>query len=295
MEPVRLRDDLLGFVSISIPNRAFAESRDATASLQPLSTVTFNTRGELLTSIRDWDLARATLPADTDLASLTGQGRNIFSAMSAAGHMRYYAVLPVVPGTVYALSVWPEDTPLLQTDLSSRASGLLPVAMWLASLVVAFWALNRLAIKHIRKLGRQMRRFARNRTLPQNALSGSVPTEIYNMEEAFVAMAESILRDEAALEDSLREKNILLKEVHHRVKNNLQLISSIMNMQIRKADSVESKRVLQRLQERILGLATIHKTLYLDTDVSAATAVRCCGRLSIRPCPSVWSLGPMWR
>ena len=87
------------------------------------------------------------------------------------------------------------------------------------------------------------------------------------METAFVAMAESILRDEATLEDSLREKNILLKEVHHRVKNNLQLISSIMNMQIRQAKSEDARFVLRRLQERILSLATVHKNLYQDDNL----------------------------
>jgi len=81
-------------------------------------------------------------------------------------------------------------------------------------------------------------------------------------------MAESILRDEAALEDNLRQKNILLKEVHHRVKNNLQLISSIMNMQIRQATTPDSKRVLQRLQDRILSLATVHKSLYQNDNLS---------------------------
>jgi two-component sensor histidine kinase len=144
--------------------------------------------------------------------------------------------------------------------------------MWIASLVVAFWALNRLALRHIRKLGRQMRRFALNRNLPRIALGSSVPVELRDMEAAFIGMGESILRDEAQLEDSLREKNILLKEVHHRVKNNLQLISSIMNMQIRQADSDEAGHVLRRLQERILSLATVHKNLYQSDNTVRADA-----------------------
>ncbi|WP_386331149.1 sensor histidine kinase [Sulfitobacter sediminilitoris] len=87
------------------------------------------------------------------------------------------------------------------------------------------------------------------------------------MEAAFINMGESILQDEATLEDSLREKNILLKEVHHRVKNNLQLISSIMNMQIRQAKTEDASLVLRRLQERILSLATVHKNLYQNDDL----------------------------
>jgi two-component sensor histidine kinase len=59
-----------------------------------------------------------------------------------------------------------------------------------------------------------------------------------------------------------------LKEVHHRVKNNLQLISSIMNMQIRQASTPDAKRVLQRLQDRILSLATVHKSLYQNDNLT---------------------------
>ena len=139
--------------------------------------------------------------------------------------------------------------------------------MWIASLIVAFWSLNRLAIRHIRKLGRQMRQFALNRTLLRQTLGAGVPTELIEMETSFIGMAEPILRDEATLEDGLREKNILLKEVHQRVKNNLQLISSIMNMQIRQAKSPDAKQVLQRLQERILSLATVHKNLYQNDNL----------------------------
>jgi len=117
-----------------------------------------------------------------------------------------------------------------------------------------------------------MRRFALNRMLPRDAMSPSVPSELVDMERAFIDMAESILRDEATLEDRLREKNILLKEVHHRVKNNLQLISSIMNMQIRQAKGDDAKFVLKRLQERILSLATVHENMYKNDNLARVDA-----------------------
>ena len=144
--------------------------------------------------------------------------------------------------------------------------------MWAASLVVAFWALNRLAIGHIRKLSRQMRRFAVNRDLPRQSMGSNVPSELAEMEASFLAMGDSILRDEAQQEDNLRQKNILLKEVHHRVKNNLQLISSIMNMQIRQDRNEHTQRVLRRLQDRILGLATVHQNLYQHDDLARVSA-----------------------
>ncbi len=265
-------DEAIGFFFISISRDALEtrEMEDPTRS--PLSMITFNDMGEIVTSEQEQGFAELELPEAYPLKQLTGNTRQVFTARNAEGIDRVYAVIPMVEGTVFAMSVWPSDTALLETDFSSRLSSLLPIIMWVASLVVAFWALNRLAIIHISKLGRQMRHFALNRTLPRKPLGEQVPVEIVAMEKSFLGMARSILQDEARLEDSLREKNMLLKEVHHRVKNNLQLISSIMNMQIRQAPTEANKRVLQRLQDRILSLATVHKSLYQDNEMSRVDA-----------------------
>ncbi|MFD2741524.1 sensor histidine kinase [Sulfitobacter aestuarii] len=265
--PVYEKGDLIGYMAISIPHATFEQIEETPHSLTPLAMVTLNQHGDILTTERGLEIADPEYPADVALSLFVGQDAQVFEAKNSLGDRRAYAVLPIVPKAVYAMSVWPADTPLLQSGVSARLSTLLPIAMWLASLIVAFWALNRLAITHIRKLGRQMRRFALNRTLPRGTLGAGVPTELVEMETSFIGMAESILRDEATLEDGLRQQNILLKEVHHRVKNNLQLISSIMNMQIRQAKTEDARRVLKRLQERILSLATVHKSLYQNDNL----------------------------
>ena len=270
--PVFDAGEAIGFAFISIGRDVLESAEEEDLAVAPLSLVTFNDNGQIVTSEKEHSITQSELPAAYDLKQLTGTGRQVFMARNADGIERVYAVIPIVQGTVFAMSVWPVDTPLLKTDFSGRASSLLPIVMWLASLIVAFWALNRLAITHIRKLGRQMRHFALNRTLPRKPLGEHVPVEIVAMEQSFLGMANSILQDEARLEDSLREKNILLKEVHHRVKNNLQLISSIMNMQIRQAPTAANRQVLQRLQDRILSLATVHKSLYQDNDMSRVDA-----------------------
>jgi len=265
--PVYENRELIGFMSLSIPQGAINAIRENTDRHSNVAMMTLNKKGHILTTENGLETAKQEYPADVALSLLTTKEPSVFFSKNAIGKERAYALVPIVPETVFALSVWPIDTPFLDTGVSTRLSALLPIVMWVASLVVAFWALNRLAINHIRKLGRQMRRFALNRTLPRGTLGPSVPTELVEMESAFIGMAESILRDEATLEDSLRQKNILLKEVHHRVKNNLQLISSIMNMQIRQAKSEDARFVLRRLQERILSLATVHKNLYQNDDL----------------------------
>jgi two-component sensor histidine kinase len=62
---------------------------------------------------------------------------------------------------------------------------------------------------------------------------------------------------------------VLLKEVHHRVKNNLQLIASILNMQIRQQRGEEARDVLRRVQDRVTSLATVHQHLYRTPALSA--------------------------
>jgi two-component sensor histidine kinase len=107
-----------------------------------------------------------------------------------------------------------------------------------------------------------MAAIASNRQMDTTRASSSMPNELQSLAENFDRMTNIVVRDEVALEDSLREKIVLKKEAHHRVKNNLQLISSIMNMKIRLAKNEETRTVLSRLQGRVRKLETIHRDLY---------------------------------
>ena len=271
-QPFFTRAGFAGFMTMSVPFTAFAEEMADPLADLPANLVTFNAAGAVVRSDRAPLVTQADLPAGRTLVSLVGAQPLVFKDKNRGGAERIYAVVPVVPDVAYAMSIWrPEElAPGLRQSVG--VSMFLPVIMWLASLVVAFWSLNRLAVRHIRKLGRQMRLFAYNRRVPRTALGQGVPRELVEIQTAFARMADSIVRDEAALEDSLRDKNILLKEVHHRVKNNLQLISSIMNMQIRRAQSEDARQVLKRLQDRILSLATVHKNLYQTEDLDRVDA-----------------------
>ncbi|MEN9638174.1 MAG: putative sensor histidine kinase pdtaS, partial [Bacteroidota bacterium] len=68
--------------------------------------------------------------------------------------------------------------------------------------------------------------------------------------------------------DSLKEKEVLLQEVHHRVKNNLQVISSILSLQGSYVSDESTIRILKESQERIKAMSFIHETLYRTADFS---------------------------
>ena len=71
---------------------------------------------------------------------------------------------------------------------------------------------------------------------------------------------------ESELRGALKEKEVLLKEVHHRVKNNLQVISSILNLQTSYIKDKETANMLKECQNRIKTMAYIHESLYQTKD-----------------------------
>jgi PAS domain S-box-containing protein len=71
---------------------------------------------------------------------------------------------------------------------------------------------------------------------------------------------------EALLQKNLSEKNILLKEIHHRVKNNLQIIISLLNLSAARLTDSEIQRVLEDSNQRIRTMAMIHERLYQSED-----------------------------
>ncbi len=82
--------------------------------------------------------------------------------------------------------------------------------------------------------------------------------------------ANRIIREQAlnlqaqneVIDRSLKEKEDLLKETHHRIKNNLQLISSLLELQVADVDKEETKAALRTAQRRIQSIATVHSKLY---------------------------------
>ncbi|WP_243361107.1 histidine kinase dimerization/phosphoacceptor domain -containing protein [Fundidesulfovibrio terrae] len=93
----------------------------------------------------------------------------------------------------------------------------------------------------------------------------------FGEETVLIAIARDITERKLSdhkMESALREKEILLREIHHRVKNNLQIISSLLSLQEQRADNSPASDVLAESRGRIVAMAMIHEQLYISNDFS---------------------------
>lgn len=92
--------------------------------------------------------------------------------------------------------------------------------------------------------------------------------ELEKTQNASLNIMADLDRQRKELDVSLKEKEVLLREVHHRVKNNMQIISSILKLQSRFADDERYETVFQDSEHRIRSMALVHERLYQTKDFS---------------------------
>lgn len=253
----------IGIVSLSLPHRtidAVTDKGSFGTIGAPETLISFDGSGIPLTSSVGLDDLDRYLPPERPLDILTTGGPQTFIATSGSGERRLFAVVPIAEN-INVMGVWTTDDYGLLID-PEILPYLYPLLMCIAGLTVATLAAQYLVTRHIGNLSRSILAFAGgNRTTTELALKGA-PDEIISLGEAYQTMTRTILQDEAEMEDLLRQNQELLREVHHRTGNSLQLIASILRMHLRDDPDTGVRRILENLHERVMSLSTVHLGLY---------------------------------
>jgi len=91
---------------------------------------------------------------------------------------------------------------------------------------------------------------------------------LYKKDHLLMQMNSELEKQNIEISAQHEHKKVLLKEVHHRVKNNLQIISSLLSLQSRNIADEETSKILEESKRRLDAIATIHQKLYQEGDIT---------------------------
>jgi two-component sensor histidine kinase len=173
---------------------------------------------------------------------------------------------------VYALLSAPAPGLLSWARLNPVGALFMPLLAWFLAFSAVMWVSERVVIRWLNYLERVAAIYAKGRFSVRPVQAMNAPAEIRVLARTLDELAESIVARDAALTASLEEKDALMREIHHRVKNNLQIISSLLSMQQRALTDPASKAAVGDTRQRISALALIYRTLYQSDDLRYADA-----------------------
>jgi len=196
----------------------------------------------------------------------------IFEAEDADGRRRVYAGAALAGRDVYALLSAPAPGLVSWARLNPVGAFLVPLLAWLIAFLSVMWVSERIVVRWLVYLERVAAIYARGRFSVRPVQAMNAPAEIRVLARTLDELADTITTRDAALNASIEEKDALMREIHHRVKNNLQIISSLLSMQQRALSDPQAKAAVGDTRQRISALALIYRTLYQSADLRYADA-----------------------
>ncbi|QGP80198.1 sensor histidine kinase [Sphingobium sp. CAP-1] len=200
-----------------------------------------------------------------------GDRRLIVSRSGAAisGHVTSLSARLDPPDILLTMSV--RDPP---ATLARMLSLFLPLVMWFAAAAIGWFVVNRLLIRPLVLLRRVVAAYQPGEVLE---LVGRVRTpaqEIVALGDTFREISEDVATHEAEMAESLDNQRKLTREVHHRVKNNLQIIASLISLHARSAHEPEAIEAYASIQRRVDALSVVHRNHFAEMEDNRGVGVR---------------------
>lgn len=161
----------------------------------------------------------------------------------------------------------PITSPLIITTV-------LLVLMWIAAAAIGWFVVDRLLIRPLRRLRTSVGKYQPGEVLDMKRFGAMPAQEIRELGDTFQQITRTVQIHEADLAEGLVRQTRLTREVHHRVKNNLQVISSLINFHARGAKSGEASEAYASIQRRVDALAVVHRHHYAELEENRGLELR---------------------
>lgn len=189
---------------------------------------------------------------------------------SQSGESREAAIVPLGGQSLFAMVSAPTPQPIALENVSAFGNFALPLLAWLLALVTAWLAMDRLVLRWLDYLRRIAALYASGKlTVQPLRAKRQAPGEINVLADTMEEMAIRIRDRTGRMENAIEARDAAMKEIHHRVKNNLQIINSLLSLQGRKLSDPAARAVLDDARARINALSLIHRSLYEHNNISA--------------------------
>ncbi len=151
---------------------------------------------------------------------------------------------------------------------------LLPVLMWIAAAGITWLVVDRLMVYPLRRLQANVSAYQPGEEIDTTEIRSIPSQEMRELGDTFRTMSRTVALHEADLAEGLIRQTRLTREVHHRVKNNLQVISSLINFHARGARSAEASAAYASIQRRVDALAVVHRNHFAEMEENRGLSLR---------------------
>jgi two-component sensor histidine kinase len=150
---------------------------------------------------------------------------------------------------------------------------LTPLGMWLLAALLSWLVIDSILLTPVQRLRRRMSAYQPGDQLSRDRHSLFAASEIGTLETLLEKLAGDVAADKQALAAGLDAQRALTREVHHRVKNNIQIIASLISLHSRDAHSPEAADAYRSIQRRVEALAVVHRHLHADSEGGSGIAL----------------------